>query len=141
MDKSAAFSRALLRSVFVADPLPFAGNAQLFVSLHVADPGKDGAQTSHECAFASYARQAVNRSDGSWATVDQPDGSCAIRNVAPVSFPTCTGGSETATHFAVGTALNGDGMILYAAALDAPLAISNNVRPEFGIGQLSTVEG
>jgi hypothetical protein len=34
MDKSSAFSRALLRSVFVADPLPFAGNAQLFVSLH-----------------------------------------------------------------------------------------------------------
>jgi hypothetical protein len=63
-----------------------------------------------------------------------------VTNAAAVSFPQCTGGSGTATHFSVGTAASGAGKILYSGALSASLAISNLITPSFAIGQLSNTE-
>jgi hypothetical protein len=36
----------------------------LYLSLHTADPGETGSQTTSECNYTSYARQAVARSSG-----------------------------------------------------------------------------
>lgn len=113
---------------------PSAAAGSLYVSLHTGDPGEAGDQTTNECAYTSYARVAVARSAGGWAvTNDTGD------NVAAVSFLKCTGGSETATHFGVGTAVSGAGVLLFSGQLTSPLAISNGITPEFAIGDLDIV--
>lgn len=60
----------------------------------------------------------------------------AATNAALVQFPKATGGSETATHFAIGTASSGTGKILFRKALTSNLAISTNVQPQFPAGDL-----
>ena len=37
-----------------------------YISLHTANPGGSGSQTTSEAAYTSYARQAVARSSGGW---------------------------------------------------------------------------
>jgi len=103
----------------------------LHVSLHTADPGEAGDQSSNECAYTSYARVAVARNDTQW-TVSGNN----VTNADKVTFPKCTGGTETATHFGIGTDAAGAGKLLLSAALDSPLAIANNITPEFAAGDL-----
>jgi hypothetical protein len=105
------------------------------VSLHTADPGEAGTQTTNECAYTSYARVAVARSGAGWTVSGN-----AVTNAALVQFPQCTGGSETATHFAIGTASTSTGKILYKGALSASLAISSGIQPQFGAGDLDGTE-
>ena len=105
----------------------------LYVSLHTSDPGETGDQTTNECAYTSYSRVAVARTSGGF-TVSAD----TATNTAAVTFPAATGGSETATHFGIGTASSGSGILIMSGALSASLAISSGITPEFAIGQLST---
>ena len=45
-----------------------AGN--FYASLHTADPGLDGGQTSNEATYGSYARVAITRAGGSWTILN-----------------------------------------------------------------------
>jgi hypothetical protein len=96
----------------------------LFLSLHTADPGEGGSQNTNECAYTSYARQAVARS-GSGFTVS---GSSVVL-AANVDFPAATGGTETATHFGVGTASSGAGKLLFKGPITPNISISTGVTP------------
>ena len=49
---------------------------------------------------------------------------------AEVSFPACTGGTETATYAGVGTASSGTGKLLYSGALSPTISISTGVTPK-----------
>lgn len=109
------------------------GNANRYISLHTADPGEAGSQTTSECAYGSYARVAVATS--AWTVA-----SGAGENTNLIQFPTCTSGSETATYFAVGTLSSGAGQILYSGALSASLAISSGIQPQFAAGDLDITE-
>jgi len=80
----------------------------VYVSGHTADPGEGGSQTTNEGAYTGYARVAVARSAGGW-TVSGNQAS----NTAAIPFGQCTAGTETWTHWAVGTASSGAGKILY----------------------------
>lgn len=102
-----------------------------YISLHTADPGEAGSQTTNEVAYTSYARVAVVRSGSGW-TVAGDNGS----NVGAVTFPACTGGSATATHFGLGTSSSGAGQLILRGALTASLAISSGVTPSMPIGDL-----
>ena len=90
------------------------GNANLYVSLHTADPGEAGAQNTSECAFGSYARVAVARSGSGWTVSGN-----SAQNAAIINFPECTSGSETVTHVGIGTASSGTGRLYYKGALTA----------------------
>jgi len=114
---------------------PSATAGSLYVSLHTADPGEAGTQTTNECAYTSYARVAVARSGAGWTV-----SSNTVTNAALIQFPQCTGSSETATHFAIGTASTSTGKILYKGALSASLAISSGIQPQFGAGELDGSE-
>lgn len=107
----------------------------LYVSLHTGDPGEAGNQTANECAYGSYARVAVARSGSGWTVTGN-----AVTNAALIQFPQCSSGSETATHFAIGTASSGTGKVLYKGALSASLAISSGIQPQFGAGELDGTE-
>ena len=130
--KGATWSNDLLKLLFNAVPIPnLADNAssapltQLYLSLHTADPGVGGTQTTNEATYTGYARVAVNR-DGTGFTVSGQSWSLT----ALVAFPACTGGSNTVTYFAVGTSAAGAGKVLYSGPVTPSLAVSAGVTPE-----------
>ena len=107
----------------------------LYISLHTADPGEAGSQTTSEANYTSYARVAVARSGAGFTVTAN-----AVTNAAAITFPQCTGGSSTVTHFGVGTDAAGAGTLLYSGALTAQLAITNNITPNFPAGELDITE-
>lgn len=142
MSKGNTFENDLMLLIFnataianIADNAATSPLTNLYVSLHTGDPGEAGDQTTSECAYTSYARVAVARSGSGWTVSGN-----AASNAAAITFPAATGGSETATHFAVGTAASGTGKILYSGALTASLAISSGITPEFATGDLDVTE-
>jgi hypothetical protein len=145
MSKGNTFENDLLLLIFnntdaalIGDATGLRGSStagSLYVSLHTGDPGEAGNQTTSECAYTSYARVAVARTAGGWTISGN-----AVTNAALVQFPQCTGSSETATHFAIGTASSGTGKVLYRGALSASLAISSGIQPQFAGGDLDGTE-
>ena len=107
----------------------------LYVSLHTADPGEAGDQTTSEATYTSYARAAVARSTGGWTVSGTAP--TQVANAASVGFPACTGGSNTITYFAIGRASSGTGEIIVSGALTASLSVSSGITPSFAIGQLT----
>lgn len=141
MSATNAFETALLALIFNNSNVANVGDAtglrgassagSLHVSLHTADPGEAGSQTTSEATYTSYARVAVARTSGGW-TVSGNNAS----NTAAVAFPACTGGSNTITHFGIGTDSSGTGNLLFKGALSSSLSVSNGITPSFAIGDL-----
>lgn len=102
-----------------------------YVSLHTADPTETGTQTSSEATYTGYARVAVARSGAGW-TVSGNN----VSNTAAVTFGACTAGSNSITHFGIGTDISGAGNLILKGALTATLAISAGITPSFAIGEL-----
>jgi hypothetical protein len=109
------------------------GNADLYVSLHTADPGEGGSQTTFEATYntGAYGRVAVARTAGGW-TVSGNQAS----NTALIQFALCTVGSDSILYVAVGTAASGAGQILYSGQLNSPRNISVGIQPQFSAGDL-----
>lgn len=103
-----------------------------YISLHSADPGEAGTQSTNEISYTGYARVAVNRTAGGWTRTVS-----TIANTALVQFGQCTGGTATATHFGIGTDLSGAGNLLLKGALNASLSISNGIQPQFAAGAMT----
>lgn len=142
MSKGNTFENDLLLLIFnataignIADNAAASPLTNLYVSLHTGDPGEAGSQTTSEAAYTSYARVAVARSGSGWTVSGN-----TVSNAALIQFPQCTGGSETITHFAIGTAASSTGKLLYKGALSASLAVSSGIQPQFGAGELDGSE-
>lgn len=145
MSKGNTFENELLLLIFnntdaalIGDATGLRGSStagSLYVSLHTGDPGEAGTQTTNEAAYGSYARVAVARSGAGWTVSTN-----TVTNAALIQFPQCSSGSETETHFAIGTASSGTGKILYKGALSASLAVSSGIQPQFGAGELDGSE-
>lgn len=103
-----------------------------FISLHTADPGEAGDQTTSEASYTSYARVSVARTSAGWTRAVS-----TISNAALVQFPQCTGGSNTLTNFGIGTASSGAGNLLLKGALTSSLSVSNGIQPQFAAGALT----
>jgi len=102
-----------------------------WISLHTADPGLAGSDAA-EATYTSSARVAVARSGGGWTLAAD-----TLSNAAVVTFPKCTGGTNTITHFGIHYD-NGAGSMILSGALASSLAVSNNITPSFAIGDLVT---
>lgn len=111
------------------------GNANLYVSLHTANPDETGSQTTSECAYGAYARVAVARSGAGWTISGNQ-----VQNTAVINFPECTSGSETVTHFAIGTVTSGAGQILYKGALTASRNVSSGITLQFPATSITITE-
>lgn len=132
MSKSNAWENAILELLFkatavanVADNAGTSPLTNLYVSLHTSDPGEAGDQTTNECAYTSYARVAVARSGSGWVVTGN-----SVSPAANVTFPAATGGTETATHFGVGSLSSGAGVLFYSGAISPNIAIASGVTPE-----------
>lgn len=143
MSASNAFETALLTLIFnntnaanVGDATGLRGSTTagvFYISLHTADPGETGTQTTSEATFTSYARISVARTSGGFTIAGN-----TVTNAAAVTFAACTGGSNTITHFGIGSDVSGTGNLFFSGALTASLAVSAGITPNFAIGQLST---
>lgn len=135
MSKSNALENDILNKLFNNTALPWDANTSLYISLHTGDPGEGGDQSTNEANYTSYSRIGVLRGSSGF-TVSGNQAS----NTAVVSFPQCTGGNNTITHVAIGTALSGAGQLLYSGPLAGSLAVSNLITPQFPIGSLVITE-
>lgn len=131
MSKGNTFENDWLKLIFNATAIAnIADNAgaspltNLFVSLHTADPGEAGDQTTNETTYTSYARVSVARSGSGWTVTAN-----SVSPTANIDFPTATGGTATITHFAVGTASSGAGKILYKGTVSPNISVSTGVTP------------
>ena len=131
MSKGDTFENDLLRLIFnataignIADNAATSPLTNLQVSLHTSDVGEGGSQTTNEVAYTSYARVAVARTSGGWTVTAN-----SVSPAANIDFPACTGGTATATHWAVGTASSGTGKVLYKGTISPSISISSGVTP------------
>lgn len=136
------FENDLVKLIFQATAIAnIADNASsspftnLYVSLHTADPGEAGSQTTSECAYTSYARVAVARTSGGWTVTAN-----VVTPVASIDFPACTGSTETATYAAIGTAISGAGKILASGAISPSISISSGVTPRLTTASTFTLD-
>jgi len=132
MSKGNTFENDLLKLIFnataianIADDASVSPLTNLYASLHTADPGEAGTQTTNEIAYTSYARVAVARTTGGWTVTAN-----SVSPVATISFPTGTGGSGTATYWAVGTDVSGTGKLLYSGTITPNIVCGDGVTPE-----------
>lgn len=145
MSKANTWETGLLNLLFTNADFTGVGDAgglrgsvaagSLYISLHTADPGEAGDQTTSEIGYTSYLRVAVARSGAGWTVAGNQ-----VSNAALITFPACTGAPATATYFGVGTASAAAGKLLYSGQLTAPLAISAGITPQFAIGGLVVTE-
>lgn len=143
MSKSNTWENDLLLLVFnntnaanIGDATGLRGSStagSLYLSLHTADPGEAGDQSTNEIAYTGYARVAVARS-GSGFTVTGN----AVALAANADFPAGTGGSGTATHFGIGTSASGAGKLLYKGSLSPSIVCGNGVTPRINAGTVVT---
>ena len=131
MSKGNTFENDILKLIFnataianLADNAASSPNTNLYVSLHTADPGEAGDQTTNETSYTSYARVAVARSGSGWTVTNN-----SVSPAANIDFPECTGGSATITHFGVGTASSSTGKLLYKGAVSPNISVSSGVIP------------
>lgn len=112
----------------------------LYLSLHTADPGESGSQTTSEATYTSYARVSVLRATG--------PGGWTISGSAPTQatltsaklFPSCTGGTNTITHFGVGTASSGTGILLFKGAVAPTILVFTGVIPQLNSNTIVTCD-
>ena len=132
MGKGATFSNQLLALIFNASTIAsIAINAtsspltSLYVSLHTADPTASGTQSTSEATYTGYARVAVARTTGGWVVTTN-----SVSPAGTISFPACSGGTNTITNFAVGTASSGTGEILYTGTVTPNISVASGVTPQ-----------
>jgi hypothetical protein len=108
---------------------------QYWLSLHTADPGEAGTQTTNEIAYTSYARVGVNRASGAGGfNVSGNAGSLASNAV----FPAGTGGSGTATHWGLGCSQTGTGKLLWKGTISPSITCGTGITPQLNAGTLIT---
>lgn len=134
--KSDTFENDVLKLIFnataianIADNAATSPLTNLHVSLHTADPTDAGVQSASEANYTGYARVAVARTTGGW-TVATAAGVTTAKPVTAITFPACTGGSSTITHFAIGTASTGGSKILYAGSVSPTITVTDGITPQ-----------
>lgn len=125
---------ALLNSLFgkTSDLGALASAPTIYVALFTATPNDAGGGT--EANYTSYARVSTSASDWDAAA------SGTVDNANAITFPACTGGSNTITHFGLYDAASSGNLLAYGA-LSSSLAVSNGITPQFAAGALDVSLG
>lgn len=144
MAKSTTYANSLLLLVFnatlfanVAINATSSPITSIFASLHTADPGTAGDQTTNEMttgAYTGYARVGVARTSGGWTVTTN-----VASPVAAITFPAGTGGTgATATHFALGSVTSGAGVRFYSGTVTPNIVCGNGVTPSLSTASTVT---
>ncbi len=96
-----------------------------YLSLHTADPGEAGSQTTSEISYTGYARKAIARSSGGFTVTNN-----VVTLVADQSFGKMTAGAGgTVTYIGIGTDSTGAGTLYLSGAVTPSIAVANGVIP------------
>ena len=138
--KGTTFDNDLLKLIFngtaianIADNAASAPLASLYLSLHTADPGAGGAQTTSEAAYGSYTRMPVPRNSTGFTVSGN-----AVSLTVAIIFPTASSGTETENWAAVGTNVTGSGKILYRGPITPALNVTTGIAPQLTAGTTIT---
>lgn len=139
MSATDVFENGLLSLIFenanyanVGDATGLRGSSTagvFFISLHTADPGETGDQTTSESAYTNYARVSVARSTAGWSVA-----AGVADNDAAITFAACGVTGSTITHVGIGSDTSGAGNRFMNGT--ASLVVSAGVTPAFAIGAL-----
>jgi hypothetical protein len=139
MSATDVFENGLLSLIFenanyanVGDATGLRGSSTagvFYISLHTADPGETGDQTTSESAYTNYARVSVARSTAGWSVA-----SGVADNDAAITFAACGVTGSTVTHVGIGSDTSGAGNRFMNGT--ASLVVSAGVTPQFAIGAL-----
>ena len=132
MGKNTTFSGQLLALIFNASAITAIAQTNatspltsLYVALHTADPTATGNQSSSEATYTGYARVAVARTTGGWTVTSN-----SVSPAGTISFPACTGGTNTITNFSIGSASSGTGSIFYSGTVSPNISVASGVTPQ-----------
>ena len=128
MAMSDAGANALALYLFNSTAISGLGT-DFYASLHTGSPVA-GTQATSEATYTSYARVACARDDTSVFSVS----SNTVTTVAAITFPECTGSTDTITHVGLGVGSSGATLLLMVATCS--LSVSTGITPEFAIGDL-----
>lgn len=141
MSATNAFENGLLSLIFENANLANVGDATglrgsttagvFYISLHTADPGEAGSQTTNETAYTNYARVSVARSTAGWTVTNG-----VADNDSAIQFAQCGTTGATITNFGVGSDSSAAGNLFLKGALSSSLAVSNGITPQFAVGAL-----
>lgn len=106
-----------------------------YLSLHTADPGEAGSQTTSEAGYTGYGRVAVPRSAGGWTITGN---SCSP--TAAINFGACTAGTGTATHMGLGTDVSGAGNLIMKGSITPTIAYAPGVTPQLNTSTVITLD-
>lgn len=139
MSATNAFESGIMQLVFentnfanVGDATGLRGSSTagvFYISLHTADPGETGTQTTSESAYTNYARVSVARASAQWTF-----SSGVTDNDATISFPACGASGSTITNFGIGSDSSGTGNLFFSGT--ASLSVSSGITPSFAAGAL-----
>lgn len=121
----------------IADNAATSPLTNLYISLHTADPGASGDQTTNEISYTGYARVAVVRTTSGWTVTAN-----SASPVAAITFPASTGGTGgTVTHAAIGTAASGAGKLLWGVGCTVTpnIVVSSGVTPSLPTSSAMTI--
>lgn len=93
----------------------------VYVSLHNADPGLNGNQSTNETAYTNYARVAVARTTAGWTVSGSSP--TLFQNATAITFPQCGTSGDTLTHWGIGWAASGAGTLLASGPIGAGPAL------------------
>lgn len=95
--------------------------SSIYVSLHNADPGLNGNQSTNETAYTNYARVAVARTSAGWTVSGSSP--TIFQNATAITFPQCGTSGDTLTHWGIGWAASGAGVLLASGPIGAGPAL------------------
>ncbi len=141
MSKGNTTENDVIKAIFLGtDPSwrDTAGQANLYLALHTADPTDAGTQATSEVSYTSYARVLVVRTAGGWNVSGNQ-----ASNTAAAQFPTATGPADDvmARYVSIGLTTHPTaGQIIYSGQLTEERRITNGIQPQFAIGALVVTE-
>ena len=138
MSKSNAFENDIIDLLFnavaiadIAENDTTSPATTLTLALHTSDPGEAGDMSTNEAAYTSYARQTVARTSGGFTV--SGDSATLLANL---DFPAATGGSETITHFSIGSGTGNN--MMYSGTVTPNIVVTSGVTPRLTTGTTVT---
>lgn len=108
------------------------GVTTFYLSLHTADPGEAGNQSTSETSYTGYARKAISREAAAIAV------SGGATNVDQIAFGQCTDtNDETLLYGGLGLSATGTGTLLMSGPLPAAIELQNLMTPVIEAGNIN----
>lgn len=108
------------------------GNTNFYLSLHTADPGEAGNQSTSEVSYTGYARVAIVRNNTSEFTVTGNSVTTAVEKL--FGKRTDAGAQIDGTHIGIGRDVSGTGKLMYSWPLNSTIKINQNTTPKLAAG-------